>query len=56
MLYFPKRIHDFIYASQSVRRLAFSAALLLLAGFMVVLWRGLRTYLRAATTLAAIWR
>jgi cell division protein FtsW len=47
MLYLPEAQTDFIYAIVGEETGFFGAALLLV-GFMVVLWRGLRTYMRAS--------
>ncbi len=46
MLYLPEAQNDFIYAIVGEETGLFGC-ILLLAGFVVVLWRGLRTYLRA---------
>ena len=46
MLYLPEAQNDFIYAIVAEETGFFGAALLLV-GFMVVLWRGMRTYMRA---------
>ena len=47
MLYLPEAQTDFIYAIVGEETGFFGSALLLV-GFMVVLWRGLRTYMHAA--------
>jgi cell division protein FtsW len=46
MLYLPEAQTDFIYAIVG-EEAGFLGSLLLVAGFVVVLWRGLRTYVRA---------
>ena len=46
MLYLPEAQNDFIYAIVGEETGFFGAALLLV-GFMVVLWRGMRTYMHA---------
>ncbi len=46
MLYLPEAQNDFIYAIVGEETGFFGAALLV-AGFLVVLWRGIRTYIRA---------
>jgi cell division protein FtsW len=46
MLYLPEAQNDFIYAIVGEETGLFGA-FLLLCGFMVVLWRGIRTYVRA---------
>jgi len=46
MLYLPEAQNDFIYAIVG-EETGFVGAALLLVGFMVVLWRGMRTYMRA---------
>ena len=46
MLFLPEAFTDFIYAVVG-EETGFFGALLLLGGFVVVLWRGLRTSLRA---------
>ncbi len=47
MLYLPEAQNDFIYAIVGEETGLFGSALLLIA-FVVVLWRGMRTYLCAA--------
>ena len=47
MLYLPEAQNDFIYAIVGEETGLFGSVLLL-AAFMVVLWRGLRTYVRAS--------
>ncbi len=47
MLYLPEAHTDFIYGVVGEETGLFGAALLLV-GFLVVLWRGMRTYMRAA--------
>jgi cell division protein FtsW len=47
LLYLPEAETDFIYAVIG-EETGFFGALLLVAGFVVVLWRGLRTYINAA--------
>ncbi len=47
MLYLPEAHTDFIYGVVGEETGFFGAALLLI-GFLVVLWRGMRTYMRAA--------
>ena len=46
MLYLPEAQNDFIYAIVG-EETGLLGSLLLLAAFMVVLWRGMRTYMRA---------
>jgi cell division protein FtsW len=46
LLYLPEAQNDFIYAIVG-EETGFFGCILLLAGFVVVLWRGLRTYVRA---------
>ena len=46
MLYLPEAQNDFIYAIVG-EETGLLGSLLLVAGFMVVLWRGIRTYVRA---------
>ena len=46
MLFLPEAQTDFVYAIVG-EETGFIGCLVLLAGFMVVLWRGVRTYLRA---------
>jgi cell division protein FtsW len=46
MLYLPEAQNDFIYAIVG-EETGFFGSILVLAGFVVVLWRGLRTYARA---------
>ena len=46
MLYLPEAQTDFIYGIVG-EETGFLGSLVLLAGFVVVLWRGLRTYFRA---------
>lgn len=46
LLYLPEAQNDFIYAIVG-EETGFAGSMLLLAGFVVVLWRGLRTYVRA---------
>ena len=47
MLYLPEAQTDFIYAIVG-EETGFVGSLVLLAGFVIVLWRGLRTYFRAS--------
>ena len=46
MLFLPEAQTDFVYAIVG-EETGFIGCLMLLAGFMIVLWRGVRTYLRA---------
>lgn len=46
LLYLPEAQNDFIYAIIG-EETGFLGCLLLVAGFLVVLWRGMRTYVRA---------
>ncbi len=46
MLYLPEAHTDFIYGIVG-EETGFVGSALLVAGFLVVLWRGLRTYVRA---------